>query len=114
VGLLEVRERDFSGAVLIRAQTGGDEWGVSSGPEGLEEEYEGEEQLATVTVVHDFDLSALPGPVRDAAKDTGRAVVKPTPRPRPKKVRYEGKAARLAERRKQRARRTEKAERARR
>lgn len=82
----------------------------------MEEEYEGEEQLATVTVVQDFDLSTLlhgPAPTRDKGREE---VVTPKlkPRPKPKKVRYETKAARLAERRKQRARRTEKAERARR
>lgn len=114
MGLLGVRERDFSRAVLIRSYTG-DEWGgVSSGPEEMEEEYEGEEQLATVTVVQDFDLSTLlhgPAPTSRPAKEevvTRRKTGKARP------VRYETKAARLAERRKQRARRTEKAERARR
>ena len=80
----------------------------------MEEEYEGEEQLATVTVVQDFDLSTLlhgPAPTSRPAKEevvTRRKTGKARP------VRYETKAARLAERRKQRARRTEKAERARR
>jgi len=46
------------------ACTEGDEGGVHSELEEAEEEYEGEEQLATVTVVQDFDLSTLiHGPV---------------------------------------------------
>ncbi|KAF8557581.1 hypothetical protein OG21DRAFT_1538413 [Imleria badia] len=76
----------------------GDEWGgVSSEPEGMEEEYEGEEQLATVTVVQDFDLSTLlhgpaPAPTRAPVPD----VVEETRRKKPAKV---TKAARRAERR---------------
>lgn len=118
-GLLQVRERGFPSCRPDPCTTDSDvgEWGgVSSEPEGVEEEYEGEEQLATVTVVQDFDLSTLlhgppraPGPTRAPVEEE----VKRTRRTKPAKVKYETKAARRAERRKQRARRTEKAERAR-
>ncbi|KAG2043565.1 nucleolar protein 12-domain-containing protein [Suillus americanus] len=99
-------------------------------------EYEGEEQLATVTVVEDFDPTAFlhgtpmtgsaPADRSDAPSSTS---VKPKGKERAqddplkpkrkakknektKSVKYQTKAARLAERSKQRARRTEKAERA--
>ncbi|KAG2119503.1 nucleolar protein 12-domain-containing protein [Suillus discolor] len=99
-------------------------------------EYEGEEQLATVTVVEDFDPAAfLHGPsITDSAPANQSDVplpssVKPKGKERAqndplkpkrkakknektKSVRYQTKAARLAERSKQQARRTEKAERA--
>ncbi|KAF8444713.1 nucleolar protein 12-domain-containing protein [Boletus edulis BED1] len=100
------------------AEVDGDDWaGVSSEPEGMEAEYEGEEQLATVTVVQDFDLTTLlhgppptrgPVPAVDKGEEVKRARRKKTP-----KVKYETKAARRTEQRRQRARRTEKAERAR-
>ncbi|KAG1777631.1 nucleolar protein 12-domain-containing protein [Suillus placidus] len=99
-------------------------------------EYEGEEQLATVTVVEDFDPAAFlhgppmtssapadrsdaPSPTSLKPKGKERAQNDPLkPKRKAKKnektksVRYQTKAARLAERSKQRARRTEKAERA--
>lgn len=60
-GALGGTEHDLCCAVLIRASIDGG--GVPSEPEDMEEEYEGEEQLATVTVtvVQDLDLSALRG-----------------------------------------------------
>ncbi|KAG1751654.1 nucleolar protein 12-domain-containing protein [Suillus paluster] len=99
-------------------------------------EYEGEEQLATVTVVEDFDPAAflhdppITGSVPTDRLDTPSVtVVKTKGKEKPhndplkskrkakknektKSVKYQTKAARLAERSKQRARRTEKAERA--
>ena len=93
-----------------------------------EHEYSDEEQLATVTVVEDFDPSA---PLYHAAADDADPQEERHPLPPPsshssrgkaapsrkdggaaKKVRYETKAARRATRATQRARRTEKAERA--
>ncbi|KAL4074149.1 nucleolar protein 12-domain-containing protein [Scleroderma citrinum] len=91
------------------------------------EEYEGEEQLATVTVVEDFDPATLlheplqnsrdhkPTPplvsiVKGKDKEKARhdnPVTKKHP-----KVKYQTRAARAAERAKQRARHTAKAERA--
>jgi ribosomal RNA-processing protein 17 len=107
--------------------------GPSSPPREREDEYSDEEQLATVTVVEDFDPSTLlHGPERKAdvepGPDSGRAdAPRVAPQPanakgkererakkalKPKKVKYETKAARKTEQGKQRARRTEKAERA--
>ena len=103
-----------------------------------EHEYSDEEQLATVTVVEDFDPSAVlyGAPASDSEEQHERASASsPHPRPPPrgkveggnewgsaaskgkkngaaKKVRYETKAARRATRATQHARRTEKAERA--
>jgi ribosomal RNA-processing protein 17 len=133
--------------VLITPDASGDEWGgvgSSSDQEKgrkLEEEYEDEEQLATVTVVEDFNpdeliygLAPTDPPASDAPPDspsasasTPRAKVqsaKPrTPaakRPaaqgkkakRPKEIKYQTNSARRADKRKQLARHTEKAERA--
>lgn len=114
----------------------------------LEEEYEDEEQVATVTVVEDFDPETLiygPSAVAPAAgspsssraaspaapprtREPARAEKKPqTAAPggkevrkaapskagtKTKKVRYQTVAARKSDKRKQLARRTEKAERA--
>ncbi|KAG8214019.1 nucleolar protein 12-domain-containing protein [Butyriboletus roseoflavus] len=96
-----------------------DEWdGVASECEAMEEEYEGEEQLATVTVVQDFDVSAMlhgPPPTRGPEpRPAARREERKQTRSKTNKVKYESKAARQAERRRQRVRRTEKAERARR
>jgi len=98
-----------------------------------EHEYSDEEQLATVTVVEDFDPSALlyHKPANPDAEQQQRPLLTPPlPPPPPSlsrdkanrnddglaakntKVRYETKAARKATRATQRARRTEKAERA--
>jgi ribosomal RNA-processing protein 17 len=100
-----------------------------------EHEYSDEEQLATVTVVEDFDPSVLRhySTNPDAEQQQQRPLLTPQPLPPPRslsrekasrsdggsgaknvkvKVRYETKAARKATRATQRARRTEKAERA--
>lgn len=88
----------------------------------MEEEYEDEDMLATVTVVEDFDpdtfihgprLKSAPAPSTTPAPHTlpGRVNSERLKKKvRPKKVRYETKDARKVERTKQRARRTEKAE----
>ncbi|CAK5281585.1 unnamed protein product [Mycena citricolor] len=95
----------------------------------MEEEYEGEDTLATVTVVEDFDPDTIiHGPRTDAEPvavppeyprskpEKAPNRTNPTPKLKPKiksqKIRYETKDARKRERTKQRARRTEKAERA--
>jgi ribosomal RNA-processing protein 17 len=103
-----------------------------------EHEYSDEEQLATVTVVEDFDPSAIlhfstttPDAEQQQQQQQRPLLTPPLSRPRPPslsrekasrndgglvaknvKVRYETKAARKATRATQRARRTEKAERA--
>lgn len=109
-----------------------EEWGGTSKSKadkgkGKEEEYEDEEQLATVTVVEDFDPATLmdgPPPTEEEAPiQNPPAAINPkskrpektstmTKKPRAKKVRYETKAARTAETKKQRNRKMEKAERA--
>ena len=122
----------------VTATESGDEWkGIASpskaggGPEHAAE-YSDEEQLATVTVVEDFDPSTLihgitperpePPPARlpllgKVSREDGemgyvqRRASKRKSIPA-KKVRYETKAARKATQAKQRERRTEKAERA--
>ncbi|KAH9022244.1 hypothetical protein EDB84DRAFT_513661 [Lactarius hengduanensis] len=115
--------------------TGSDdeEWhGIASAPSndaGLEQEtYSDEEQLATVTIVEDFDPSTLiHGPTSSSepqapfqpppsSPQKGRERVKDgeegrkTSKRKNATVRYETKAARRAAQVKQRARRTEKAE----
>jgi ribosomal RNA-processing protein 17 len=112
-----------------------DEWSgiggepVAEGETEKAEEYEDEEHLAIVTVVEDFDPhTIIHGPPQIAAS---HPVAPPPDLPMPsttkrkridvagakantiaKKIRYETKSARKAEKGKQRARRTEKAERA--
>lgn len=95
------------------------------------EEYEGEEQLATVTVVEDFDPAALlfheEQEQQPKCRLPARGLVSQSPSTvegtqanstagnmskKRSKVKYQTKAERAAERAKQRARRTEKAERA--
>ena len=121
----------------------GEEWtGIdperdADAAERHEYEYSDEEQLATVTVVEDFDPSALLHGVAASEEQHERASPSPPHPPRPpprgkaegenerwsaaskgkkkgaaKKVRYETQAARRAARAKQHARMTEKAERA--
>ncbi|KAH9083730.1 nucleolar protein 12-domain-containing protein [Lactarius deliciosus] len=113
--------------------TGSDdeEWhGIASAPSndaGLEQEtYSDEEQLATVTIVEDFDPSTLihgptpsepqaPFPPPPSSPRKGGERVRDDEGRKPSKrknatVRYETKAARRAAQVKQRARRTEKAE----
>lgn len=137
-------ERAAANAAQVEAAYGAkpaDE-GDASGPDSEEDmiqEYENEEQLATVTVVEDFDLDALihPGapselPVLNSSnRDQHQAarsehparVSKSTPTPKTsgaskkktssgKKIKYETRAARLAEKRKQHVRKLEKTARA--
>ncbi|KAI0351051.1 hypothetical protein OH77DRAFT_1439482 [Trametes cingulata] len=141
----EEAERAYGGMVDDESDS---EWEGPSGPSTFkgkgkaseeQEEYEGEEQLATVTVVEEFDPDSLihgekPAPdTHDAAAE----VPEPSPsRPRAssksttpsqvkakakaklktavkaKDIKYQTNAARKAERMKQRKRKTEKAERA--
>ena len=117
---------------------GGDALGPDSG-EDMIQEYENEEQVATVTVVEDLDIDALIHPVPPSGHpnpasssnhdhDQGRhpehaqgskctitngpsAASKKKAAPA-KKIKYETKAARLAEKKKQQARKFEKAARA--
>lgn len=95
-----------------------------------EHEYSDEEQLATVTVVDDFDPNVLRhcSTTTHDTEQQQRPLLTPPPLPPPPpslsrekdgglaaknvKVRYETKAARRATRATQRARKTEKAERA--
>ncbi|KAF5322412.1 hypothetical protein D9619_001873 [Psilocybe cf. subviscida] len=107
--------------------------GIKDDDNARDDEYEDEEQLATVTVVEDFDPdtiihgpekpepSTAPRPGFSTAKATPppelppssrRIAKKSQPKVREKKIRYETKDARKREQTKQRARRTEKAERA--
>lgn len=87
------------------------------------EEYEGEEQLATVTVVEDFDPAALLHELPPALSPPPLSITKTKEKEKEKrspekksnsntKSRYQTKRQRVTERTKQRARRTEKAERA--
>lgn len=88
----------------------------------MEEEYEDEETLATVTVVEDFSFNPDPDSRPKSVPTASASSAPPTvvqakgnqerskKKPRPKKIRYETKDARKVERTKQRARRTEKAE----
>lgn len=108
--------------------------GNASDTDEIGEEYEGEEQLATVTVVEDFDpASLLHGPLQnsrghssDLASSPSASRVKEKVKERiqhetvviqrkstkNRKPKYQTKAARAAERAKQKARHTAKAERA--
>jgi ribosomal RNA-processing protein 17 len=115
----------------------GDEWGgaASTGEDReVQEEYEDEEQLATVTVVEDFNPdeliygptpteSSVPAPASASTrpesttnkKRTAPAkekVAKAKKSKRAKETKYQTQAARRADKRKQLARHTEKAERA--
>ncbi|KAI0312974.1 nucleolar protein 12-domain-containing protein, partial [Amylostereum chailletii] len=122
-------EGAYGGAVL---DDGGDddddeEWkGIGSSKsrgKEREDEYSDEEQLATVTVVEDFDPSTLihgpPPPFADPSSTTAPAAPSKPPsrqpkpqgvrvdvktKTKPKKIRYETKAARKAEKGKQHAR----------
>ncbi|KAG7098647.1 hypothetical protein E1B28_000563 [Marasmius oreades] len=108
------------------------EWkGISQTPNDSdqmerEQEFADDEVLATVAIVEDFDPDALlHGPKDDAERPKSTLPPPPQPpqtttrekryinsqkKPKPKKIRYETKEARKAERSKQRARRTQKAE----
>ncbi|TFY78646.1 hypothetical protein EWM64_g5364 [Hericium alpestre] len=117
------------GAVIAGSDDDDEEWtGFGSDAKGKgkdEAEYSDEEQVATVTVVEDFDPDTLihgeaPIPRSPSAGDVEprqRAIksekpLKKVEKLKPKKIKYQTKAARKAETGKQRARRTEKAERA--
>lgn len=116
---------------------GGGTLGPDSEEDMIQEEYENEEQVATVTVVEDLDIDALihpeppsgrpnPGPSSDQnrargpehahdSKCTTNNNTSGTPKKKAasaKKIKYETKSARLAEKKKQQARRFEKAARA--
>lgn len=116
--------------------------GDAPGPDSEEDmiqEYENEEQLATVTVVEDFDIDALihdeassqhpilgssnrdqdqPGPLGHRTRVSKSATTVKTSEASKKKTslgnktKYETRAARLAEKRKQRTRKLEKSARA--
>ena len=129
-------QRSSHARTYARSDAGSDseEWdGIASNEAGLEQEtaYSDEEQLATVTIVEDFDPSTLiHGPASSSEPQAKSPSLLPPPSPRrggvrvrdvegrskkktamtTKKVRYETKAARKATQVKQRARRTEKAE----
>lgn len=137
-------ERAAANAAQVEAAYGGgpaneaDTQGPDSEEDVIQEEYENEEQVATVTVVEDFDMdtlihtetpaehpipvlsnrnqgqSKLSEPRTKASKSTTTNTTRAYKRKMnsPKKVKYETKAARLAEKRKQRARKLEKASRA--
>ncbi|KAJ7217944.1 nucleolar protein 12-domain-containing protein [Mycena pura] len=131
----ELRERAIENAAQVEKAYGAidgedsedeEKWegiSVSKGKgKQMEEEYEDEDMLATVTVVEDFDPNALiHGPSPDSNSTPPSFPTAPGPRQKvsserpkkkakPKKVRYETKDARKLEQKKQRARRTEKAE----
>ena len=132
-------ERATENAAQVEAAYGGeifdetDAQGPDSEGDIIQEEYENEEQVATVTVVEDFDMDALihpepssehPGP--SSNRDRGGRLERRTARPKTtnaprtlknkgtsaKKTKYGTKAARLAERKKQRTRKLERAARA--
>lgn len=136
-------ERAARNAAQVEAAYGGDHVGDEETPgsdpeeDRIQEEYENEEQVATVTVVEDFDIDTLihaeppserpnPGPSSNRDQDQTRRPecqkLKSTTNNTPttskkkatsvKKIKYETKAARLAEKRKQHARKFEKAARA--
>ena len=139
-------ERAVQNAAQVEAAYGGNtaEEPDAQGPDSEEnmnqEEYENEEQVATVTVVEDFDIDTLihakppsehpdPGsssnqdrdqarspehrankkPISSSTKTSGTSKARATSG---KKIKYETKAARLAEKKKQHARKFEKAARA--
>ncbi|KAI0268650.1 nucleolar protein 12-domain-containing protein [Gloeopeniophorella convolvens] len=117
---------------FVQATESDDEWnGIASSSNGGQKEeaqYSDEEQLATVTIVEDFDPSTLihgpaseppdipsassHGPVRSSHKAATKETdaLENRKKHSTKKIRYETKAARKAAQSKQRARRTEKAE----
>ncbi|KAF9501603.1 hypothetical protein BDN71DRAFT_1426687 [Pleurotus eryngii] len=145
-----LREQAAANAAQVEKAYGGmqdddDDWdGISRLKEDEEAEYEGEELVATVTIVDDFDpTEIIHGPSKlqpsfpnapsarghtgSTAERTSRAQPVPhlghkhrlpstaqstTSKARPKSIKYETNAARKVQKMKQRARRTEKAERA--
>jgi len=134
-------ERAVKNAAEVEAAHGGqpvdeaDTQGQDSGEDMIQEEYENEEQVATVTVVEEFDMDTLihaeppsehpdsgsPSNQNQARHPKHRAEkLKPITTPgtskkkatSAKKIKYETKAGRLAEKKKQQTRKLEKAARA--
>ena len=137
-------ERAARNAAQVEATYGGkpvdeaDTQGQDSEEDMIQEEYENEEQVATVTVVEDFDMDALihaeppsehPNPGSSSNQDQARRPVHRAEKPKSitttntsgaskkratsaKKIKYETKAARSAEKKRQQARKLEKAARA--
>jgi len=135
-------ERAARNATHVEAAYGGnpvdgtDTQGQDSEEDMIQEEYENEEQVATVTVVEDFDMDTLihaeppsehPNPGSSSNRDHARRLECRSEKPKPtantsgtskkkatsaKKFKYETKAARFAEKKKQQARKLEKAARA--
>lgn len=134
-------ERATENAAQVEAAYGGeiideaDAQGPDSEGDMIQEEYENEEQVATVTVVEDFDMDALihsapssehPTPGPSSNRDLGARLERRTVGLKTantsrtlknkgtsaKKTKYGTKAARLAERKKQHSRKLEKAARA--
>ena len=133
-------ERAAENAAQVEAAYGGnpaDEGGAQgsdSEEDVIQEEYENEEQVATVTVVEEFDIDALihtespleridPGSSSNQDQDQARRVELPAKKSKitatnkksgasAKKFKYGTNAARLAEKKKQQARKFEKAARA--
>ena len=130
-------ERAVKNAAEVEAAHGGqpvdeaDTRGQDSEEDVIQEEYENEEQLATVTVVEDFDMDTLihaeppsehPNPGSSSKQDQARrpgklksTTASGTSKKKAtsaKKIKYETKAGRLAEKKKQRTRKLEKAARA--
>jgi ribosomal RNA-processing protein 17 len=133
-------ERAAANAAQVEAAYGAEPVDEPNAPgpdseEDVVQEYENEEQLATVTVVEDFDIDALIHPGAPSENPSNRdqdqaepsehrpRVSKPTATARSpeiakkkitssNKIKYETKAVRLAEGRKQRARKLEKTARA--
>jgi len=132
-------------AAQVEAAYGGrpvddpDTAGSDSEEDVIQDEYENEEQVATVTVVEDFDMDALihaeppsEHPIPGSSKRDQDQTSRPEHRAKKskstttnnatgtskkgatsaKKIKYETKAARLAEKKKQQARKFEKAARA--
>lgn len=130
-------ERAVKNAAEVEAAHGGqpvdetDTRGQDSEDDMIQEEYENEEQVATVTVVEDFDMDTLihaeppserPNPGSSSKQGQARRPGKPKSTTASgaskkkatsvKKIKYETKAGRLAEKKKQRTRKLEKAARA--
>ena len=134
-------ERATENAAQVEAAYGGeivdelDAQGPDSEGDIIQEEYENEEHIATVTVVEDFDIDALvhpepssgyPNPGSSSNQDQDGRPERRTAKPKAtitsrtlknkgtsaKKHKYGTKAARLAERKKQHTRKLEKAARA--
>ena len=131
-------ERAAQNAAEVEAAYGGridglgddaEDWqGISRDEKDREEEYEDEEQLATVTIVEDFDPTELihgpPPELQPGQPLTPKSILSETNLKRTsstlstknlsnkrtsKKIHYETKAARSAEKKKQRNRKLEKA-----